>query len=68
MSSPLPLQNRWWIDPVRVRMGILLGLYMSQGVCVCLCVSSDVHSTWANMYACGSVGALNEQFGWLIGF
>lgn len=36
MSPPLPQQNRWWIDPVRVRMGIVLGVYVCQGVYICV--------------------------------
>lgn len=36
MSPPLPRQNRWWIDPVRVKMGIVIGVYMCQGVGICV--------------------------------
>lgn len=35
MSPPLPRQNRWWIDPVWVKMGIVIGVYVCQGVSIC---------------------------------
>ncbi len=55
MSPPLPQQNGRWIDPVWVRMGIVLGVYVCQGVyicictqvCVCVCVCVCFHMcTW----------------------
>lgn len=52
MSPPLPQQNRWWIDPVRVRMGIVLGVYVCQGVYIC--VFSHVYMG-LHMHACGSM-------------
>lgn len=36
VPPPIPLQSTWWIDPVRVRMCIVLGPYMCQGVYICV--------------------------------
>lgn len=80
VSPPLPQQNRWWIDPVRVRMGIVLGVYMCQGVyiCVrtqvCVCVFPHVHM-WQHKHACGVLsvmilcccaGAVKAKFGLMV--